>query len=131
MTNKGAAIKFQMERGMSNAAISRSLGISESTVRYYRKRPDILKVKRASKLPKKYIDKIYEMASNKTTREMPGGLIAIKINQKLKKDNAVDKNGKLLSITKSQVNRILKEKFGKPLKIRKVFYLNEEAKKKD
>ena len=131
LTNKGAAIKFQMERGMSNAAISRSLGISESTVRYYRKRPDILKVKRTSKLPKKYIDKIYEMASNKTTREMPGGLIAIKINQKLKKDNAVDKNGKLLSITKSQVNRILKEKFGKPLKIRKVFYLNEEAKKKD
>ena len=38
---------------------------------------------------------------------MPGGLIAIKINQKLKKDNVVDKNGKILSITKSQVNRIL------------------------
>ena len=108
--------------------INKALGILESTVR---KRPDIFEVKRASKLPKKYIDKIYEMASNKTTREMPGGLIAIKINQKLKKDNAVDKNGKLLSLTKSQVNRILKEKFGKPLKIRKVFYLNEEAKKKD
>ena len=62
---------------------------------------------------------------------MLGWLIAIKINQKLKKDNAVDKNGKLLSITKSQVNRILREKFGKPLKIRKLFFLNEEAKKKD
>ena len=62
---------------------------------------------------------------------MPGGLIAIKINQKLKKDNVVDKNGKLLSITKSQVNRVLREKFLKLLKIRKVFYLNEEAKKKD
>ena len=61
---------------------------------------------------------------------MPGGLIAIKINQKLKKDNVVDKNGKLLSITKSQVNRVLREKFVKLLKIRKVFYLNEEAKKR-
>ena len=130
LTNKGAAIKFQMERGMSNAEISKSLGIAESTVRYYRKRPDVLETKRASKLPKKYIEKIYEMASNKTTREMPGGLIAIKINQKLKKDNVIDKNGKILSITKSQVNRILREKFGKPLKIRKVFNLNEESKKK-
>ena len=61
---------------------------------------------------------------------MPGGLIAIKINNMLKKDNVLDKNGKLLTITKSQVNRILKEKFGKPLKVRKVFYLNETAKKK-
>ena len=118
LTIKGAAIKFQMERGMSNAVISKSFGISESTILYYRKRPDVLEVKRASKLPKKYIDKIYEMASNKATREMPGGLIAIKINQKLKKDNIVNKNGKILSITKSQVNRILREKFGKPLKIR-------------
>ena len=55
---------------MSNAVISKSLGISESTARNYRKRP---------------IDKIYEMASNKITREMHGELIAIKINQKLKK----------------------------------------------
>ena len=53
---------------MSNAVISKSLGISESTVRYYGGRLDVLEVKRASKLPKKYIDKIYEMDSNKTTR---------------------------------------------------------------
>ena len=39
---------------------------------------------------------------------MPGGLIAIKINNQLKKDNISDKNGKILSITKSQVNRILR-----------------------
>ena len=43
------------------------------------------------------------MASNKTTREMPGGLIAIKINEKLKRQNIRDKNGKLLGVTKSQV----------------------------
>ena len=130
LSKKGATIKYQMERGLSNAQISRSLGIQESTIRYYRKRPDIKEIKRASKLPQKYLNIIYKLASNKTTREMPGGLIAVKINEKLKNDNILDKNGKLLTITKSQVNRILREKFGKPLKVRKVFYLNEEAKKK-
>ena len=129
LSRKGAAIKYQMDRGLSNTQIAKSLGIPESTVRYYRKRPDVKEIKRASKLPKKYIDIIYQMASNKTTREMPGGLIAIKINEKLKKDKIKDKNGKYLIITKSQVNRILRQKFGKPLKVRKVFYLNEEAKK--
>ena len=130
LSKKGAAIKYQMERGLSNAQISKSLGIPESTIRYYRKRPDVKFIKRTSKLPQKYIDKIYQMASNKTTREMPGGLIAIKINNKLKKDKIFDKNGKVVTITKSQVNRILREKYGKPLKVRKVFYLNEKAKKK-
>ena len=28
------------------------------------------------------------------------------------------------------MNRILREKYGKPLKVRKVFYLNEDARKK-
>ena len=37
LTNKGAAIRYQMGRGMTNAQISKSLGIPESTVRYYRK----------------------------------------------------------------------------------------------
>ena len=32
------------------------------------------KLKRASKLPQKYIDRVYDMGSNKTTREIPGGL---------------------------------------------------------
>jgi len=130
LTNKGAAIRHQMERGMTNAQISRSLGIPESTVRYYRKRPNKLITKRSPKLPKKYIEEIYRLASNKTTREMPAGLIAIKINEKLKKNNELDKNGKILSITKRQVNNILREKYGKPLKIKKVFYLNEDSKRK-
>ena len=131
LSKKGSAIKYQMDRGLYNAQISKSLGIPESTVRYYRNWPDIKQIKRASKLPQKYIDKIYEMASKKTTLEMSGGLIAIKINNMLKKDDVLDKNGKLLNITKSQVNRILKDKYGKPLKVRKVFYLDETAKKRD
>ena len=119
-----------MVRGFYNAQISKSLGIHESTIRYYRKRPAIKKIKSSSNLQQKYIDKIYELPSNKATREMSGGLIAIIINKKLKKSNALDKNGKLITITKSQVNCILTKKFGKHLKIWKVFYLNEESKKR-
>ena len=119
-----------MHRGMTNAQISRSLGIPESTVRFYRKRPNKLTTKRSSKLPKKYIEEIYRLASNKTTREMPTGLIAIKINEKLKKNNELNKKGRLLSISKRQIKNILREKYRKPLKIKKVFYLNEESKKK-
>ena len=92
LTQKGSAIRFQMDRGMSNSEISRSLGAQESTVRYYRKRPDNLEIKRASKLLKKFIDYNYQMTSNKTTREMPGGLIVIKINEKLKRQNILNKN---------------------------------------
>ena len=130
MINKYEEIRFQMERGLSNAQISKTLGIPESTIRYYRTRLKNLEVKRNSKLPTKYINKICELASSKTTREMPGRLISIKINKMLEKDKIIDKKGKLLSITKSQVNRILKEKYGKPLKIKKVFYLDEDAMEK-
>ena len=42
------------------------------------------------------------MASNKTTREIPAGLTAIKSNKKLK-NNELNKNGTLLSISKRQV----------------------------
>ena len=60
---------------------------------------------------------------------MKGGLIAVKINNLLKRDKVLNKKGKFLTTTKSQVNRILREKYGKPLKVRKVFYLNEISKK--
>ena len=61
---------------------------------------------------------------------MPSCLLAIKINEKLKKNNELNKNGKLLSISKRQVNDILKEKYGKLLKIKKVFHSNEDSKRK-
>ena len=96
----------------------------------YRKRPiDLIKKKVVSKLPKKYIEKIYALGSNKTTREMPGGLIAIKINKSLKRNKITNKEGKILSISHSQVNRIFKKKYGTPVNVKSVFYLNEKNKK--
>ena len=49
------------------------------------------------------------MATNKTTNQMSGGRIADIINEDLKKKNVI-KRGKILSISRSQVNRILKKK---------------------
>ena len=48
LNQKGSTIKHQMERGLSNAQISKSLWIPESTVRYYLKRIDIKEIKRDS-----------------------------------------------------------------------------------
>ena len=96
LTKKGAAIKYHLDKGESIYKISKALKVSTSTVYYYKNRPDLLRCKRSSKLDKKYIEEIFKLASNKTTREMLGGIIASKINEKLKKNNVTDKNGKLV-----------------------------------
>ena len=36
LTHKGEAIKYLMDRGLSNAQISKTFDIPESTIRYYR-----------------------------------------------------------------------------------------------
>ena len=59
---------------------------------------------------KKYIDEIYRLAFNKTKIEIPSGIITIKINENLKKNNEWNKNWKLLSISKSQVDNIFGKK---------------------
>ena len=52
LTNKGSVILCQMDRGIANDQISKTLGISESFIGYYRERINNLISKRPSKLPK-------------------------------------------------------------------------------
>ena len=59
---------------------------------------------------KKYIDEIYRLTFNKAKREILSGVVTIKINENLKKNNELDKNGKLLSISKSRVDNIFGKK---------------------
>ena len=54
LTRKGEAIKYQMERGLSNAQISKILDIPELTIRYYRQRPSNLEVKKVQNYQKIY-----------------------------------------------------------------------------
>ena len=109
-TYKGTAIRFQMDRGLTNRQISKTLGVSESLVRYYRRRPEKLEVKRASKFPKKFIDEIYRLGSNKGSRKISARLITIRINKKLKKEGVLDKKGRPLTISKRQVYTIINKK---------------------
>ena len=73
------AIRYQMDKGMANNQISKTLRIPESNIRYQRKRPNNPICKRSSELPKN-IDEIYRLTFNKSKREMPSGIITIKIN---------------------------------------------------
>ena len=59
---------------------------------------------------KKYMDEIYRLTFNKTKTEIPSGVVTITINENLKKNNELDKNWKLLSISKSQVDNIFGKK---------------------
>ena len=70
------------------------------------------------------------MNSNKTKRLKSGGLIVIKNNNKLRKDCSLIKDWKFLSIKKSLINRVLWEKYGKPLKNKKSFLFKWRSKLK-
>ncbi|WP_294242872.1 hypothetical protein [Pseudobutyrivibrio sp.] len=130
LTELGTVINFYLKQNLPAAEIAKRTGISIRTIYYYKKRPEELPTKERHKIPKKYIEEIYKLASNKTTNQMSGGAIANKINEKLKKKNIRDTKGEILTISKSQVNRILRKKYGSPRKIKKTFYLTDEQKQK-
>ena len=69
-----------------------------------------------------YIQKIISLAKDKKTSTMSSSRITKFINLKLKRDK------KNITISKVTVCRILKEEYGKPRKIKKVFYLNQRQK---
>ena len=52
LTNKGEAIRYQMDKGMANTQISKTLGIPKSIIPYQRKMSNNLISKRSSKLQK-------------------------------------------------------------------------------
>ena len=117
---------------MSYKEIAKFVGVDKSTVYYYSKcRPKSLYEKDRSKLPEKYINYILRKAANKKLTEISGRGLADEVNKKLIKDGVTNKNGKILTISKSQVNRILKRKYGKTRKIRSIFYLSNAHKKKE
>ena len=53
------------------------------------------------------------------------------INSVLVKRGKLDKRGKQINVQYTTVNNYLKEYFGRPRKIRKVFYLSEKSNKKE
>jgi len=125
-------IKFLLGKGYNQAKIARKTKYPKQTVSRLVKKIKgqgaNKKKKDKTKLPKKYFNKIIEMATNKTTRQMSGGAISNAINEELQNKKILNKKRKILSITKRQVNRILKKKLIQR-KVRKTFYLNSDHKK--
>ena len=64
-------------------------------------------------MPQKYIEYIYKKTANKKVTEISGGRLAEQINEKLERGGVINKKGKIISISKSQVNRILKKNMEK------------------
>ena len=98
---KIAIIKFLLKDGNNQAQIARKTKYSKQTVSRLVKK---IKGKGANdkknnnkdrtKLPKKYFNKIIEMATNKTTSQMSGGAISNLINEELQNKNILNKKGK-------------------------------------
>ena len=118
------AIKELLDKGFSQKKIAKTLKISKQRVHYWTKTPITPVKKRRKKLDDIYITKIIELAKDKTTSEMSSSAIRDLINNQLKKDK------KDITITKMTVCRILKEKYGTPRKVKKVFYLSKKQKEK-
>ena len=119
-----------LKKGYRQCEISRLLKIKKEKVSYWA-RPELrTSQKKKKKLNDIYLDVIKRWANNKTTSAMSSRKIANKINSVLRSRNELNKKGKPLSINFTTVNNYLREYFGKPRKIRKVFYLSDENKRK-
>ena len=118
----GVTIKKLLDQGFSQIWIARKLKIRRQKVNYWAKNPIKTEQKRKRKLGDKYIKEIISLAENKTTSSMSSNKISNIINKKLKE------NGTNLSITKMTVCRILNKELGKPMKIKRVFYLSKKNK---
>ena len=111
-----------LEKGYSQIWIARKLKVKKQRVNYWAKTPLKTVQNRRRKLDNKYIEEIINLASDQTTSSMSSTKIARIINKKLKED------GLAKSIHNSTVCRILKQKYGKPRKIKRVFFLTKRQK---
>ena len=124
------AIKELLQKGMRQCEICRILKLKRAKVNYWAKTEIKESQSKKKKLNSIYLERIKRWANNKTTSTRSSRIISGMINSILEKRNVKDKKGKQMTIHYTTINRYLKEYYGKPRKIRKVFYLSEEQKKK-
>jgi len=77
-----------------------------------------------------FIQKIYELAENKTTSEMRSRKMISKINEELKTNNILDINKKPIKISNVTAYSYMNQLSGRPRRIRRVFYLTKEKNEK-
>ena len=123
-------IKEMLKKGYRQCEISRLLKIKKEKVSYWARHELRTTQEKKKKLKDIYINVIKRWANNKTTSAMSSRKIASKINSVLKSRNELNKNGKPLSVHFTTVNNYLRDYFGRPRKVRKVFYLSDANKRK-
>ena len=102
--------------------------IVQTKVCYWSKHEIKTEQKRRKKLDDKYIQKIYNLAKDKTTSEMGSKRIAAIINKDL--ENEVADSEKRKKVHFSTICRYLNQYFGKPRKIRKTFFYQRNKKRR-
>ena len=123
-------IKILLNKGASCADISQILNVSRQKVFYWAKH-DIKtsRINRRKKLPEEYYQKIINLAKNSAANTLSSRKICAIINQELEQKNILGSNNKPLMINRTSVCRYLKEFYGKPKQVKKVFILSEEQMK--
>ena len=122
-------IKSLLKKGMQPIKIARLLNVSKQKINYWKKTEIKYTQTRRKKLQPELIQKICDLAANKTTTEMSSRKIANLINEELKNSSKVPKSKKI-SITHPTICSYLNENMVLR-KIRRAFYLNKEQKKKE
>ena len=123
-------IKELLRKGLRKWQISILLGIKKEKVSNWSQ----TEIKDHQQKPKKLkdicINKVYKLDNNEVTNLRSSRKIANTINSVLKKIKKIDKNCNQISVHYTTVNNYLKQYLSKPQKIRKVFFLKKEQKKK-
>jgi transposase-like protein len=122
------AIQYEHAQGKSYREIAKKFGCTHKTVSKWANRDSIQdKIReRKPKFNQETVNKIVEMAENKTTgtQGMSSRAIAEIINDDF------EKNGIKKTISPITTNRILLKNLGKPMNIRKTFFLSDKDKEK-
>ena len=102
--------------------IAKEFNISKQKVNYWKKTEIKTVIHRRKKLDDKYIQEIIKMAENQTTSNMGCRKIAAIMNKKFEKE------GKNIRISRTTVAKYLKNHYGAPRKMKKVFSTNDKKK---
>ena len=127
---KAITVKNLINKGVSTREICKRFGVNKQYVSYWRHNNIEETHYRKKKLPIKYIKWMIDISKDKPVSECSSRNMSRIINKKLKEDHVKDSKGVQLKIGYRTVNNLLNKFISRPRKIRKVFFLTKEQKKK-
>ena len=127
---KAITIQNLIKQNVPTKEIMKRFKVSRQYIHYWKYKKLKETHYRKKKLPIKYIKWLINKASNRPVSECSSRNMARILNRELKREKIKDSKERQLTIGYRTVNNILNKFIGKPKKIRKVFFLSEEQKKK-